>query len=276
MPMLVSGPPWLVSIPGASPNLRQVNFVVSGLDLPASGSLTPAMAGGEAAIDGFRVLLAPTTLNLTASRDNYVDLSYNTSLDAVLIVTPVVIAAAAPALGPRSMRLGFLRTDASTITARTTFAKDSLGNWMGNRSPLPITSLSSPVGQPLPSTGGGITAIGFAGAAIVNIDNQFGHSLGQPTRIVVSQSGIYRLSGYIDLNGGNNGFGYVKFFIDGVDRGGDLGYQSANDAAAHQLDYMTPPVFLAAGSYAELAYDYRGTNTANSNRAWFAVERVGG
>ena len=120
---------------GANLDSSNLNWVQSGLLPPASGALAAAtLSAGVAYVEGNRIALAATPLLLTATRDNYIDLRR----DGTVIVTPVTVAAAAPAIPANSMRLGFSRTDATTVTARTISAFDSLGNWMYNTVAQPM------------------------------------------------------------------------------------------------------------------------------------------
>lgn len=164
-----------------------VNYVRSGLLLPASGSISSAtLSAGSAWIDGVGIPVPATPLSLTATRDNYVDLRR----DGVVVVTPVTVASAAPALASGSMRLGFVTTTAGLITARSIGAFDSLGNWMYN-------TVSAPACRVIRSS----TSIAYAGAALAlpfsepdSFDNANMHDPAvNNTRFLLPSSGAYQI-----------------------------------------------------------------------------------
>lgn len=119
-----------------------LDVVISGLTLPTSGaSLTATIPSGVAYVAGLRVVKSGESITFTASRDNYVDLSYM----GIYTVTTATIGAAAPALIANHIRLGIVTTGAGSITTPTRTGKDSLGNWMFNtvRTPSCILGGSS-------------------------------------------------------------------------------------------------------------------------------------
>lgn len=112
-----------------------LNYIQSGFVLPTSGSIAslPVMTAGVAYIEGVRVQRAATSLSLTPTRDNYIDITRS----GLLVITPVTVAGAAPAIPANGMRIGFITTNATDITGATTGADDNAGNWMGNLVAVP-------------------------------------------------------------------------------------------------------------------------------------------
>lgn len=168
-------------------NAAEVNFVESGLLIPASGTIAAAtLTSGVAWVDGVRVALAGGVLSLTATRDNYIDLRR----DGVVIVTPVAVSTTAPAIPANSIRLGFCTTNATNVTARSISAFDNIGNWMYNTSSKPFCRLRSSTTQ---GTGGVLTAVNFPEADLA--DNAAMHDPAlNATRITFPSNGLYQIS----------------------------------------------------------------------------------
>lgn len=171
---------------GLALDFSVLNYVESGLLLPASGTLAAAaVTAGVGYVEACRVALPATAPGFTATRDNYVDLRR----DGVLVVTPVTIAAAAPPIAANSMRLGFCTTDGTSVTSRTISAFDSLGNWMYNVSPMPGCKVARVASS---GYGGAAIALPFPDANI--FDNASMHDpLLNNTRITFPSNGIYSI-----------------------------------------------------------------------------------
>lgn len=167
-------------------DLGIVNHVESGLLPPASGAIAGAtLSAGVAYVEGARVALPATPLTLTATRDNYIDLRR----DNTVIVTPVTVAAAAPAVPVNSMRLGFVRTDATTVTARTIQAFDSLGNWMYNVVATPLCKATRVSAN---GYGGAPIALQFPDADVFDNANMHSPTVDN-TRFVLPYNGAYQI-----------------------------------------------------------------------------------
>jgi len=157
---------------GLNFDVSALNYVESGLLLPASGTIA---------------------LTLTATRDNYVDLRR----DGTVTVTAVTVGAAAPAIPVNSMRLGFCTTNASNVTSRTISAFDSLGNWMYNVTPRQGCELESTT---LQGVGGSAVTVLFPNADI--FDNASMHdNVTNSDRIILPVNGIYQADLAIQFSG---------------------------------------------------------------------------
>ena len=237
-----------ILLPDSSPLLfqgdRGIPYIVSGLTLPASGTIGVAsITAGVAYVGGMRRAIAGQVLALTASRDNYVDLDQQ----GRLVVTPVAVAAAAPALTVDSMRLGRVRTDATSVTARAVTGTDSLGNWLFNYISVPYCRT---VYSPSTVYTAGDRALTFGAASNV-YDNANIHSeTVQPTRFTAPTAGLYYVMGVIILaSGATSSQWNAKIFKNGASA--SLGTMSA-DAAATLTQRAGGIVEAAAGDYFEL------------------------
>lgn len=170
---------------GAPFDSSTLNWVESGFLLPASGTIAsfPTMSAGVAYVEGVKVQRAATPLVLTASRDNYVDISRF----GVVTVTAVVVAAAAPAIAANSLRLGFVTTGASAVTSRTFAAFDSLGNWMYNVTPNAMCKLTRVAAT---GYGGAAIALAFPDADVFDNANMHDPALNN-SRIQLPFNGVY-------------------------------------------------------------------------------------
>ena len=163
-----------------------IDRVVSGLALPASGGLATTISPGVAYVNGARIATTGASVTLSASSDNYVDFT-----DAgTFVVSPVSVAAAAPAMAANSIRLGYVTTNATTVTARVTAALDSLGNWMGNTVQSDACQLRRYNNDTL---GGAVVSLSFP-AGNVMFDNAHMYDYTLPTRITIQRAGLYRVS----------------------------------------------------------------------------------
>lgn len=232
------------------------NWVQSGLLPPASGTIAAAtLTAGVAYVEGNRVALPATPLTLTATRDNYIDLRR----DGTVIVTPVTVSGAAPAIPANSTRLGFSRTDATNVLSRTFEAFDSLGNWMYNTVSVAMCRVTR------------ASASGYAGAAIALpfpdadlFDNANIHDpVTNNTRFVLPSNGAYAIdcsliwfaavtptTAYtlnVRLDGGSDLVGFSE------------GYQGAQ---ATQAMRMTGTFTARGGQYVEVFFNPNGATGA--------------
>jgi len=223
---------------------RGIDYIVSGLTLPASGTIGVAsMTAGVAYIGGHRRAVAGQVLSLTPSKDNYVDLTLN----GTLIVTTVTLAAAAPALAVNSLRLGKVATDATSVTSRAVTGSDSLGNWMGNTVGIPY---ARHVYSPGTVFTAGDRALPFGSSSTV-YDNVNMHSESvQNTRFTVPTSGLYYVQGVIIIaSGATTSQWNAKIFKNGASA--QLGTMSA-DPISVLTQRAGGIIEAAAGDYFEL------------------------
>lgn len=231
-----------------------INYVDSGLLPPASGTIAAAtLSAGVAYVEANRVALPATPLVLTATRDNYIDIRR----DGTVIVTPVTVSGAAPAIPVNSMRLGFSRTDATNVVLRTIEAFDSLGNWMYNTVSVPMCRTSRG------------TATGYAGAPIALafpdpdlFDNANMHDpVTNNTRFVLPSNGAYAIDcSILWFAGVTPGTAYS--LTARLDGGADLpgfteGYQGAQ---ATQAMRCTGTFSGRAGQYVEMIFTSNGAS----------------
>ena len=243
---LVSGDGILLpdSSPIAFQGDRGISYIVSGLALPASGTIGVAsITAGVAYVGGMRRAIAGQVLALTASRDNYVDV---TQLGQ-LVISTVTLGAAAPALAVDSLRLGKVATDATSVTSRQITGSDSLGNWMGNYISVPYCRH---VFSPGTVYAAGDRALPF-GASSTVYDNVNMHSESvQNTRFTVPTAGLYYVMGVIIIaSGATSSQWNAKIFKNGASA--SLGTMSA-DAATVLTQRAGAIVEAAAGDYFEL------------------------
>ena len=205
----------------ASPRLTDIPYVASGLTLPGSGALTASIASGDATINGIRVIMGAVAPGFTASKDNYVDLVYNsTTYAGSYVVTPVTISAAAPAVPANALRLGFVTTGASTITSATQTGKDSLGNWMSNYLVKPCCNLYVGTNQAFSGSASAVIFGTGGGTGPLELyDNDYMHSLTtNPTRITANRRGMFQVSaGLGTANTPNNGVSAFSIYKNGIE-----------------------------------------------------------
>lgn len=202
--MLPYIPPLPVSL---APRLSDLSYVASGFELPLSGTLAAAaVSAGDASINSLRVVRSSVHApGWAASSDSYVDLTHDGNLNAVFVITPVAVNAAAPAKVSDSIRLGRVRTDGTGVVASLARTKDSLGNWMRNPSLLSSCILfNASSGQVF--TGGTAGYVSFpAGSEI--FDNDYMHVLTPNDSIVtIQREGLYVVNGGVNSlgSGGSN------------------------------------------------------------------------
>lgn len=228
-----------------------VNYVASGLLPPASGTIAAAtISAGVAYIGGVRVARASSAITLTATRDNYIDLRR----DGTVTVTPVNVSAAAPALAANSIRLGFCRTDASNVTARTIGAFDSLGNWMHNVVPRPMCIVGTTT-----AAGYGGPAITLAYAEADIFDNASIHDpVTNNTRFTLPANGAYSLDAvllwYSPITPSVS-YELLPLLDGTVISGFPIGYAGAQ---ALQSMRMSGTFFGRAGQFLELRFNPNG------------------
>ena len=233
-----------------------LDAVISGLVLPSTGTLgVAAITAGVAYASGARVATISTIPTLTASKDNYVDLS---SL-GVFTVSPVTIAASAPAVAANSIRLGYITTGASTITSATMTGKDTLGNWLRNTVKQPTCMLRYSAG-PISGT------ISFPANTEQFDNNQMHSGSVNPSRITISLPGLYLVQGAVnDTAGGLNTLVINK---NGAD---------AQLFADTQANATTIISSLCGGFLPLVAGDYLEINLAQSvttNVIYFSATRI--
>jgi hypothetical protein len=243
-----------------------LNFIVSGFVLPATGAnATASITAGVAYINGIRVDIPGRLLGLTASRDNYVDLSDT----GAVTVTPVTLAAAAPAVAVNSMRLGFVKTGVSTITSATQTGKDSLGNWMSNILDRPACILSVGSGQ-FYATSTPAPVVFGAGTEV--FDNDFMHSVSvNNVRITINRPGIYAVQGSITTPGGVSGVVGAEIFRNGALLAAQISGVGNNATNATFAAHAS--VLCAAGDYLQLNFN-PVNNGLTLAAAYFEARRV--
>jgi hypothetical protein len=242
---------------------RHCDAIVTGLSLPASGSTAlAAVTSGVAWITGLRTPMVGTLIALTASKDNYVDLHS----DGYYTISPVTIAAAAPAIAANSLRLGYVTTGASTITSATTNAKDSLGNWMGNRVNVQTCILKRYINATL---GAALFNLSFPAASEV-LDNASMYASATPTRITIQATGLYRVAFDLSLSGGQ---------VDSVRMKAGAVVDGRFPTMFFGAGILSPKgsfdVFLTAGEYIEMQITPNGVSIPYCYYANFAAVRVG-
>lgn len=177
-----------------------INYIVEGLALPTTGGLANNVTSGVAYLQGDRVEFPGQLITLAASSDNYID-ALPTGL---LQVSSVANGAGAPAVSVNGLRLGYVVTGASTVTSAVTTGKDSLGNWLGNRTKTPAVVLGGVTNQ---SAGAGVDAsVNFGSPSTFSaygpeiLDNQGVHSVTTNShRIPILVTGAYRVGASVGL-----------------------------------------------------------------------------
>ncbi|MCC4118797.1 hypothetical protein LLG90_25930, partial [Aromatoleum toluclasticum] len=160
--------------------------VISGLALPPSGGLANVVGPGVAYVNGARVASVGASITLSANSDNYIDFTSS----GAFVVSPVAAAAAAPSVASDSIRLGYVTTNATTVTARVTAALDSLGNWMGNTMQMDACQLRRANNA---SLGGTVVSLSFPAGSVL-LDNAHMYDSTLPTRITIQRAGLYKVS----------------------------------------------------------------------------------
>lgn len=237
-----------------------IDHVVSGLTLPASGTIGVAsIAAGVIYIVGKRATFAGAVLDLGATKDNYIDFGLTG-----LTITQVAVGAGAPAVAVNSMRLGYLTTNATAVTARVIDAKDSNGNWMGNYIATPYSRCVLTTSTYYPT---GDRALPF-GTGATKYDNDSLHSESvNNTRFTVTRNGAYLVSGFVTITAAAAGnFWGPKIFKNGA----SAVIGSGNGDAATVLIQRTGGVINAkVGDYFEL---YLANATVAVTASAFGIE----
>lgn len=252
-------------VSGGPTDFSRLNYVESGLLPPASGTLAAAtVSAGVAHVEGNRVALAATAPGLTASSDNYLDISRTG-----LIVTAVGIGAAAPAIPVNAMRLGYTRTDATSAVSRVIGAFDSLGNWMHNTTAQPMCRLRSNTVQ---GFGGAEIQINFPDADV--LDNAGLHNPGvNPSRITFPYSGAYHIDVSVQYTENETALSTMALYgkIDGAE---DPAFPQTNSVGTHLNLHTSGTVHVRAGQYFEIALLPNGVSGAVA-AAWLTCVKVG-
>jgi hypothetical protein len=248
-----------------SPRLTQIPYIASGFALPVSGALTNTIGSGDATINGVRVIMAATALTFPASRDNYVDL---TQAGAYVVVSVANGATTGMTQTPNSLRVGKVVTGASTISGATTNAKDALGNWMGNLSPLSLCYLATTFVSYQAATA---MPAGTAGSEVY--DNDTMHSISvNNSRITINKPGLYRLSASV-FNSAPYTETYVSLYKNGSVISNGQNRQSAATAIIYAGFITLPPIALVAGDYIE-GYLQSGVAGCSAAGGTLSAERI--
>lgn len=253
---------------GGALDASALNYVESGLLPPASGAIASAvLTSGVAYVEGNRVAITATPLALTATRDNYIDLRR----DGTVIVTSVVVSATAPAIPANSMRLGFVTTNASNVTARSISAFDNIGNWMYNATPAPACRARS------------TTLQGFGGAAIAlafpEADTFDNASIHNPAlnneRFTLPSNGLYQIDAGVVFSAPLTPLSActLEARLDGTsDPSFPQGYLGPQ---AHNALRCSGQVVGRAGQYVDLLFTPNGVSSAIA-AAWMNIAKIGG
>lgn len=225
-----------------------ISHIASGLALPSVGTnALAAVSAGAAYVNGARCAYSGGTPGFS-NGDNYCDLAPQ----GVLVVTTVAQAAAAPAIPVNAIRLGYVRCVAGSVTASFTGAKDSLGNWMGNRTPKASCILHA---APNSSFTSGSLPYAFSAAANTTqeLDNCGMHSIvTNNTRITAQRSGLYQVSGCLQWSTGT--IQEMRLFKNGVFvKGIPEAFFGSNTTALSAS--IAGQVYMNAGDYIELKID---------------------
>lgn len=239
--------------------------VVSGLALPAAGGFAQTVTQGIAVIAGYRIGSVGSPINLSASSNNYVDISAS----GAITISPVAVGAAAPNLAANCIRLGYVTTSVSAITTTVVTGKDSLGNPLRNTSAQPGCTLYGASTQAI--AGATDTYIPFGSAALELYDNARMHSAGtNPTRITINKSGFYMVSAGITWGAG----GGTVYFTVRKNGGAPSGlYQETISNGGKLSAAVAGLVYLQAGEYLEARVN--AGNSITLTTAHFAAVRIG-
>jgi hypothetical protein len=250
-----------------------VNFIQSGFVLPTSGTIAslPAMTAGVAYIEGIKVSLSASPLVLTATRDNYIDI---TRFGAV-IVTPVAVAGVAPAIPVNAMRVGFVTTNATNVTGATSNAFDNQGNWMGNTSSAPACRLRS---NTLQGSGGAEISVAFPEADV--FDNASLHDpVTNNSRITLLSPGTYFLSCAIAFSAPQTPLSSFSLYLrlNGTTEETTFPQDSRGSAGAvinmQTSGFVTVPA-ASTPQYVEFRFIPNGVAGATIAAAWLQCSRV--
>lgn len=236
-------------VSGAGVTAYTVDHIVSGLVLPTAGTNAAAtMTAGAVNIAAAYIAVAGGVLGL-ANGDNYVDVNSA----GTVVVTNVAQAAAAPALLANSIRLGYVRCIAGSVSAATTNARDSLGNWMGNRSPKAACILHA---APTAAVSSGTSYYPWDTTRVTTevLDNANMHSLASnPSRVYCTKTGLYAVTFGLQWSSGT--MQEIRLWKNGtaVQLGVSQVYFGANTTTAYGS--FAGHVMLTAGDYLEVRID---------------------
>lgn len=249
-------------------NPQELPHVLIGLALPVTGSLSASISSGLARINSISYAVNATPIAFIASSDNYVDLSAATG---GYVVTAVAVSAASPALGANSLRLGYVRTNASAITSAVTSGKDSLNNWLRNYSRTPACVLfNEPTTQLF--TAGVAGYVSFPSATEL-FDNDYMH-VGSPNDsiITIQREGVYQIASGLNSIEGAGGLVALQVHRNGAFYGAinqDIRVPGASNFAL----VAGGAAALLAGDTLAMSFISINTNVS-MDRASFSVVRV--
>lgn len=237
------------AVPGAGFSESYIDYVASGLVLPAAGPLNNNVTSGVAWVTGVRVEFSGQPVVLTASADNYIDALPN----GTVTVQPVALAAAAPAVAVNGLRLGFVKTGPAgptAIVSVTATGKDSLGNWMRNTSRRLLCILGG--ANTTAITPGATNVMVPFDAASEQYDNASMHNgAANQTRITAPASGWYTSWGSATWSSGG-GTIYAT-----VRKNGDVAIPGMTteivaNGGKTSVNFASAPFYLEAGEYIQL------------------------
>jgi hypothetical protein len=250
-----------------------VNFIQTGFLLPTSGTIAslPAMTSGVAYVEGVKVSLSATPLDLTATRDNYIDIGRF----GQVTITPVTVAGVAPAIPVNSMRVGFVTTNATNVTGATSNAFDNQGNWMGNTSSAPACRLRS---NTLQGSGGAEISVAFPDPNV--FDNANLHDpVTNNSRVTFPGPGTYFLSAAIAFSAPQTPLSSFSLYLrmNGTTEETTFPQDSRGSASAvinmQTSGFVTVPP-SATAQYAEFRFIPNGVAGATIAAAWLQCVKV--
>jgi hypothetical protein len=260
-----------------------IDHVASGLiitDATSGGVPKINISAGICYANGMRVRKGGVTaLTLTASRDVYLDVKWDGSLNYSGGNT-VANLAGAPALVAGSTRIGKVVTNASAVSTITQDGTiDSQGNCLYNPLRLPFCRLAIFANQTIP-IGGGYTMLTFAGSTVAFDNDGMSNLTGHPTRIAIQRSGFYVIKGFSQIESvvGAVCSPVSIIYTNGVQNGQSsstsFGLNAATASYPQLHSYLM--TYIAAGSYVELGLTTNDpTNAQTCDFRFLEVIRVG-
>lgn len=235
------------------PNDFYINFIASGFVLPTAGALVNYLTAGILYVNGQRVYSGGDKVILRANRDNYIDRTVSGP-----VITSVAIDALSPAVVQNGIRLGYIRTNANGILFAVATGKDSNGNWMHNTASKPtclLSALTNQLADPL--------LVAFDDASNEVYDNAYMHSVAvNPSRITITQNGLYDIHGSVSLNSITTTLSYLNLYINGVSAPAQ--YQDVQPSTGTYQYRLVTVLPLVANDYIELAWHPLGSGGGTS------------